>query len=196
MPTGFGVAAGSHKAERIGLWGHGAVDFAGSGVVHAMGGVIALAGALCVGPRLGKFVKGRAVPIPGHHVPMVVFGTFILAFGWFGFNAGSTLSGVDLRISAIVVNTMLASVAGALTSMLTLWAKKMKPDPTMMCNGMLAGLVAVTAPCAFIDSWAARADRSHRRCVGRLECVLLGTLWASMIRWEPSRFTASTASGE
>jgi ammonium transporter, Amt family len=135
--------------------GHGAVDFAGSGVVHAMGGAIALAGAICIGPRIGKFNKGKPMPLPGHHVPMVVFGTFILAFGWFGFNAGSTLAGTDLRISTIVVNTMLASVAGCLASMVAMYGMKMKPDPTMMCNGMLAGLVAITAPCAFVDSWAA-----------------------------------------
>lgn len=135
--------------------GHGAVDFAGSGVVHAMGGIIALAGAIVVGPRIGKFRDGKPVPIPGHHVPMVIIGTFILAFGWFGFNPGSTLSGTDLRISMVVVNTMLAGVAGALTAMLTLYAMGNKPDPTMLCNGMLAGLVAITAPCAFVASWAA-----------------------------------------
>jgi Amt family ammonium transporter len=135
--------------------GHGAVDFAGSGVVHAMGGIIGLAGAMVLGPRIGKYRDGKPVPIPGHHIPMVVFGTFILAFGWFGFNPGSTLAGTDLRISVVVVNTMLASIAGAITSMLTLYARRTKPDPTMMCNGMLAGLVAITAPCAFVDSWAA-----------------------------------------
>jgi ammonium transporter, Amt family len=136
--------------------GHGAVDFAGSGVVHAMGGVIALAGATVLGPRIGKFTKdGKPVPMPGHHVPMVVAGTFILAFGWFGFNPGSTLAGTDLRISTVVVNTMLASIMGALAAMLTLYSKGLKPDPTMMCNGMLAGLVAITAPCAFVDGWAA-----------------------------------------
>ncbi len=137
--------------------GHGAVDFAGSGVVHGMGGVIGLAGSLVLGPRIGKFVEGKIHPIPAHHIPMVIAGTFILAFGWFGFNPGSTLSGTDLRISIVVVNTMLASVAGALAAMLTLNAKGMKPDPSMLCNGMLAGLVAITAPCAFIDSWAAVA---------------------------------------
>jgi len=135
--------------------GHGAVDFAGSGVVHAMGGMIALVGAIIVGPRLGKFINGKPQALPGHHVPMVVIGTFILAFGWFGFNPGSTLAGTDLRISVVVVNTMLASVAGALASMLILYAKGMSPDPSMMCNGMLAGLVAITAPCAFVSSWAA-----------------------------------------
>ena len=136
--------------------GHGAVDFAGSGVVHAMGGIIALAGVMVLGPRLGKYDKnGKPLPVPGHHVPMVVVGTFILAFGWFGFNPGSTLAGTDLRISTIVVNTMLASIAGAIAAMLTLNLKGLKPDPTMMCNGMLAGLVAITAPCAFVSSWAA-----------------------------------------
>lgn len=136
--------------------GHGAVDFAGSGVVHAMGGVIALAGAMVIGPRIGKFdSQGRPKAMPGHNVPMVVAGTFILAFGWFGFNPGSTLAGTDLRISYVVVNTMLASFTGALFAMFTLQAKGLKPDSTMMCNGMLAGLVAITAPCAFVDPWAA-----------------------------------------
>jgi Amt family ammonium transporter len=135
--------------------GHGAVDFAGSGVVHAMGGFIGLAGAMVVGPRIGKYVRGKPQAMPGHNIPMVVLGTFILAFGWFGFNPGSTLSGTDLRISYVVVNTMLASITGAIASMLVLWTKEMKPDPTMMCNGMLAGLVAITAPCAFVDPWAA-----------------------------------------
>jgi ammonium transporter, Amt family len=135
--------------------GHGAVDFAGSGVVHAMGGIIALAGALVLGPRIGKYVNGKPQAIPGHNIPMVVLGTFILAFGWFGFNPGSTLSGTDLRISFVVVNTMLASITGAIASMLALYGKGLKPDPTMMCNGMLAGLVAITAPCAFVDPWGA-----------------------------------------
>jgi Amt family ammonium transporter len=135
--------------------GHGAVDFAGSGVVHGMGGVIALAGAMVIGPRIGKFIGGKPQAMPGHDVPMVVLGTFILAFGWFGFNPGSTLAGTDLRISYVVVNTMLASITGALGAMVVLMMKGLKPDPTMMCNGMLAGLVAITAPCAFVDPWAA-----------------------------------------
>ncbi len=97
--------------------GHGAVDFAGSGVVHAMGGFIGLAGAIVVGPRIGKFINGKPQAIPGHNIPMVVLGTFILAFGWFGFNPGSTLSGTDLRISFVVVNTMLASITGAIGAM-------------------------------------------------------------------------------
>ncbi|MBI3810822.1 MAG: ammonium transporter [Nitrospirae bacterium] len=136
--------------------GHGAVDFAGSGVVHAMGGFIGLAGAIVIGPRIGKYDShGKPKAMPGHSVAMVVTGTFILAFGWFGFNPGSTLAGTDLRISFIVVNTMLASFTGALFAMFTLWAKGLKPDTTMLCNGMLAGLVAITAPCAFVNPMGA-----------------------------------------
>ncbi len=135
--------------------GHGAVDFAGSGVVHAMGGVIALAGAMVIGPRIGKYKNGKPQTIPAHHLPMAIIGCFILAFGWFGFNPGSTLAGTDLRIAFVVVNTMLASVAGAFAAMIFLMGQGKKPDPGMMVNGMLAGLVAITAPCAFVDPWAA-----------------------------------------
>ncbi len=148
------VWGGGWLAQAGANWGlgHGAVDFAGSGVVHAMGGIISLAGVMVIGPRIGKYVNGKPQPMPAHHVPMVVAGTFILCFGWFGFNPGSTLSGTDLRISVVVVNTMLASIFGCVSSMVTMWAKGMKPDTTMLCNGMLAGLVAITAPCAFVDS--------------------------------------------
>ena len=135
--------------------GHGAVDFAGSGVVHGMGGIIGLAGAMVIGPRIGKYINGKPQVIPGHHIPMVCAGTFILAFGWFGFNPGSTLSGTDLRIAIIVVNTMLASVAGAFSAMLWMMVRGKKPDPSLMCNGMLAGLVAITAPCAFVSTTGA-----------------------------------------
>lgn len=136
--------------------GHGHVDFAGSSVVHLCGGTLALVGAYILGPRVGKYnTDGSANPIPGHNIPMGVIGTFILAFGWFGFNAGSTLSGMDAQIGVIAVNTMLASAAGSLTGMITTWIRFSKPDPSFLCNGMLAGLVAITAPCAFVDSWAA-----------------------------------------
>jgi len=137
--------------------GHGHVDFAGSSVVHMTGGVLALVGAWMIGPRIGKFKKdGTAVPIPGHSIPMAMVGTFILAFGWFGFNPGSTLAATDLRISVVAVNTMLASATGALAAMLWMWLVRTgKPDPSMMCNGMLAGLVAITAPCAFVNAPAA-----------------------------------------
>lgn len=136
--------------------GHGHVDFAGSSVVHMTGGVCALAGVLALGPRIGKFAKdGSARPIPGHHIPMAITGTLILAFGWFGFNTGSTLAGTDLRIGVVAVNTMLASAAGAFAAMLCMWLKYGKPDLTMSANGLLAGLVAITAPCAFVNSVAA-----------------------------------------
>ena len=93
--------------------------------------------------------------MPGHNIPMAVLGVFILAFGWFGFNPGSTLAGTDLRISVIAVNTLLASGAGAIAATLYVWRRFGKPDPSMMANGMLAGLVAITAPCAFVSSfWA------------------------------------------
>jgi Amt family ammonium transporter len=135
--------------------GHGAVDFAGSGVVHSMGGAIALAGAIIIGPRIGKYgADGKPRALPGHNLPLAILGTFILAFGWFGFNPGSTLSGTDLRMSLVVVNTMLASVAGALSTMAYLMATGKKPDPSMLLNGMLAGLVAITAPCAFVTTAA------------------------------------------
>ena len=135
--------------------GHGHVDFAGSSVVHMVGGVAALAGAMVLGPRIGKYTKdGKAVAIPGHHIPMAIVGTFILAFGWFGFNPGSTLSGTDLRIAVVATNTMLASAAGAFAAMIVMMLKFGKPDPSMMANGMLAGLVAITAPCAFVTATA------------------------------------------
>ncbi|MBI4912453.1 MAG: ammonium transporter [Acidobacteria bacterium] len=132
--------------------GHGYVDFAGSGVVHLTGGVMALTGAVVLGPRIGKFLNGKAQAIPGHNIPMAVLGCFILAFGWFGFNAGSTLAGTDLRISVVATNTMLASASGALLAYLYTWAKFARPDLSMAVNGMLAGLVAITAPCAFVSA--------------------------------------------
>lgn len=133
--------------------GHGHVDFAGSSVVHMVGGVAALAGAIVIGPRIGKYgPKGEVNTIPGHNIPMAILGTFILAFGWFGFNPGSTLAGGDFRISIVAVNTMMAGTAGTLSALLYMYAKGSKPDPGMLCNGLLAGLVAITAPCAFVNS--------------------------------------------
>ncbi|MBY0523984.1 MAG: ammonium transporter [Gemmataceae bacterium] len=137
--------------------GHGHVDFAGSSVVHMTGGVCALAGAIIIGPRLGKYNKDGSVnALPAHNVPMYMVGTFILAFGWFGFNPGSALQlGNDFIAPRAAVNTMLAGATGALASMVYMWVFYKKPDPSFMCNGMLAGLVAITAPCAFVTPWAA-----------------------------------------
>ena len=143
----------SQLGTNFGL-GHGHLDFAGSSVVHMQGGVIALIFAWLIGPRHGKYDKnGKLVhPILPHSIPMVMLGTFILAFGWFGFNPGSSLAGTDLRIAVIAVNTMIAGSTAALaTTLYVWWFKTKKPDPSMMCNGMLAGLVAITAPCAFVS---------------------------------------------
>ena len=142
-------------------FGNGAVDFAGSGVVHMIGGSIALAGAIVVGPRIGRFNKdGSANAMPGHNIPMGVLGTIILFFGWFGFNPGSSLAfiggGRELAVMA-AVNTLLAGAAGGMSSMLYMWwfGPSKKPDPGLSVNGVLAGLVAITSPCAFVTPMAA-----------------------------------------
>ena len=136
--------------------GAGYVDFAGSGVVHMVGGVAALAGAIVLGPRIGKYdKKGNAITIAGHDIPMAMLGTFILIFGWFGFNAASTLSATDVQFATVATNTAIAGAFGAVASMFWITRRTGKPDPSMMINGMLAGLVAITAPCAFVSPWAA-----------------------------------------
>lgn len=135
--------------------GHGYVDFAGSGVVHAVGGLSALALAIVIGPRIGKFTRsGKPNAIPGHDLVLVLTGCFILAFGWFGFNPGSTLGASgngNLRIASVAVNTMLAGMAGSFGAMLYMWMRYGKPDASMSGNGLLAGLVAITAPCGFVN---------------------------------------------
>ncbi|MEO6469321.1 MAG: ammonium transporter, partial [Acidimicrobiia bacterium] len=137
-------------------WGHGALDFAGSGVVHAMGGVAAFWGAKILGARIGKFDKdGKPRAIPGHHLPMAFLGTMVLLVGWMGFNGASTFGATDFRFTIVIVNTILAAAFGCLTTMFVMWKKYGKPDPSMTCNGLLAGLVAITAPCAFVAPWAA-----------------------------------------
>lgn len=136
--------------------GHGAVDFAGSAVVHSMGGMMALAGAIVIGPRLGKFKKdGTARAFPGHDIPMAIIGTIVLFFCWFSFNAGSTLNAGDFRLAVVATNTMIAGAIGGLVAMFYMWIKYGKPDPSMTCNGALAGLVAITAPCAFCNAISA-----------------------------------------
>jgi Amt family ammonium transporter len=137
-------------------WGHGAVDFAGSGVVHAMGGVAAFWGAKMLGPRLGKYAKdGTPRAIPGHHIPMAFLGTFVLLVGWMGFNGASTFAGTDFRLTVVIVNTIIASAFGCLAALVVTWNRFDKPDPGMTANGLLAGLVAITAPCAFVAPWGA-----------------------------------------
>lgn len=135
--------------------GHGYADFAGSGVVHSVGGITALALALIVGPRLGKYSRtGKANAILGHDIVLVLAGCFILAFGWFGFNPGSTLGASGnggLRIGSIAVNTMLAGMAGSFGAMFYMWMRYGKPDASMSGNGLLAGLVAITAPSGFVN---------------------------------------------
>jgi ammonium transporter, Amt family len=136
--------------------GHGHVDFAGSSVVHMTGGLTALAGTIVLGPRAGKYRHdGTVSPLPGHNLPMSVLGTFILAFGWFGFNTGSTLSAADPRVALVAVNTMLSSSAGLVVSLFYVWWTARRPDVGMACNGLLGGLVAITAPCAFVSPAAA-----------------------------------------
>ena len=136
--------------------GHGYADFAGSGVVHAVGGITALAVSMIIGPRIGKFTRqGKPVAMPGHDLVIVLTGCFILAFGWFGFNPGSTLgasSNGNLRIGSIAVNTMLAGMTGSFGAMLYMWLRYGKPDASMTGNGLLAGLVAITAPSGFVNS--------------------------------------------
>ena len=145
----------SALGSNLGL-GHGYCDFAGSGVVHAVGGVTALAVALIIGPRIGKFNKdGSSNAIIGHDISAVLVGCFILAFGWFGFNPGSTLGASaagNLRIGTIAVDTMLAGCTGTFGAILYMWITKGKPDASMAGNGLLAGLVAITAPSGFVNT--------------------------------------------
>jgi len=158
-------------------YGVGAVDFAGSGVVHAVGGFVALAGAYLVGPRTGKFKRdGTPLAIPGHNIVYIVLGTFILFFGWFGFNPGSTLAATDLRIAVIAVNTFLAGAAGAVVACYTTYFRTGKANIFLICNGALAGLVAITAPCAYVPPWAAVV-------IGAIAGVLvMASIW--VVEWK------------
>ena len=139
--------------------GKGYCDFAGSGVVHAVGGITALALSMMLGPRIGKYTRdGKSNAILAHDIVIVLTGCFILAFGWFGFNPGSTLGASgngNLRIGSIAVNTMLAGMAGSFGAMLYMWLRYSKPDASMSGNGLLAGLVAITAPSGFVNPVAA-----------------------------------------
>ena len=130
----------------------GFIDFAGSTVVHSVGGWAALAGVLILGPRIGKFkADGSSNAIPGHNIGFASLGVFLLWFGWFGFNAGSTLEANSPAIPFIVVNTALAAAAGAIAAMAYVWIKFKKPDASITLNGVLAGLVGITAGCAVVS---------------------------------------------
>ena len=150
--SGAGILTSGFLVDAIGVAHH---DFAGSGVVHSIGGYAALAGVLVVGSRIGKFRNGKPIAIPGHSLPLAFLGTLILAFGWVGFNGGSTLDGNDPYVSLVIANTFLAGAAGCIAVMLITWLKTGKPDPSLTANGLLAGLVAITAPCGSVENWAA-----------------------------------------
>ncbi|MFC1579762.1 ammonium transporter [Thermodesulfobacteriota bacterium] len=145
-----GLYHGGGWLEKLGF-----IDFAGSTVVHSVGGWAALAGAIVLGPRLGKYGKdGSVKPILGHNMSLAALGVFILWLGWFGFNPGSTTA-ANKDIAMIFVNTNLAAAAGAVLAMFTSWLKFGKPEISMSLNGALAGLVAITAPCASVSPLSA-----------------------------------------
>ncbi len=140
------------------IWGGGwlanmgMIDFAGSTVVHSVGGWAGLAGAIILGPRIGKYNKdGTSNAITGHNIPLAALGVFILWFGWYGFNPGSTLSGTSPAISTITMTTTLSAAAAALAAMFFTWIRYKKPDASMTLNGALAGLVGITAGCALVS---------------------------------------------
>ena len=162
------------------LFKRGMQDFAGSTVVHYQGALAGLAGALILGPRIGKFGKdGRANPIPGHNIPYAVLGTLILWFGWFGFNPGSTLS-VDFGgfgyFGYVAMTTNIAAAAGGLGGIITAWIVLKKPDLSMMLNGVIAALVAITAASGFVAPWAAIV-------IGLVSGVIavVGVIWVERI---------------
>ena len=156
-------------------------DFAGSTVVHYQGALAGLAGALLLGPRLGRFgADGKPNAIPGHNMAFTTLGVIILWFGWFGFNAGSTLSvqfgGLGF-FAYVALNTNLAAAAGVIGAVVTSWAVMKKPDLSMMLNGAIAALVAITAACAFVAPWGALVIG-----LGAGAIVVLGSLLVERVR--------------
>jgi Amt family ammonium transporter len=151
------ITAVIYPVSGMWMWGYGWLfdmgfkDFAGSVVVHSVGGFAGLAGAIALGPRIGRFVNGKAVPMPGHNIPYAALGVFVLLIGWYGFNPGSQLAFTGMAntdiIMMVAVNTTLAACAGAVSSMFFSWAMFKKPDLTFSLNGGLAGLVGITAGC-------------------------------------------------
>ena len=151
--TGHWIWGGGWLAADWGFW-----DFAGSTVVHCVGGWAGLMGILLLGPRIGKYVQGKPRALPGHSMALAFLGGMILWLGWFGFNPGSTMAmsgGAAELVAHIVVTTNLACAAGLLAATIVAWILLGKPDFSMTVNGALAGLVAITAPCAFVSAWAA-----------------------------------------
>ncbi|BBB92331.1 MAG TPA: ammonium transporter [Methylomusa anaerophila] len=145
--AGHWVWSGDGWLNKLGM-----MDFAGSAVVHSLGGWASLAAVYVLGPRTGKFAKDGSVNvIPGHNLPLAALGAFFLWFGWFGFNPGSTLSGLDMNIARIAVNTNIAAAAGGTMAALYTAFRYGKADPSMTINGALGGLVAITAGCAFVE---------------------------------------------
>lgn len=143
--TGHWIWGGGWLAS-LGFW-----DFAGSTVVHSVGGWAALAGVIILGPRLGKYRDGKIFPIPGHNMTSATLGALVLWLGWFGFNPGSTMAADPASIARICITTNSAAIAGILSSTAVAWIVLGKPDLSMTINGCLAGLVAITAPCAFVS---------------------------------------------
>jgi Amt family ammonium transporter len=138
----------------------GFIDFAGSSVVHAVGGSAALVAAIMVGPRIGKYVDGKVNAFPGHNMTFGALGVLILWLGWFGFNGGSQLAwgGNDtVAVGSVIINTNLAAAIGAFSAMIITWIKYGKPDISMTLNGALAGLVGITAGCGAVNAWGALA---------------------------------------
>jgi len=171
---GHWVWGGGWLAE-LGFW-----DFAGSTVVHSVGAWAALAGVLVLGPRIGKYTKdGRVRPIPGHNMTSAMTGALILWFGWFGFNPGSTMAADPFAISHIMVTTNISAAAGALSATFLAWKLLGKPDIGMTINGALAGLVGITASCAFVSMGSALI-------IGTLAGMLIvwGVLFLDKVKWD------------
>ncbi len=169
--AGHWIWGGGWLAQR-GFW-----DFAGSTVVHSIGGWAALTGALVLGPRIGKYnPDGSVNSIPGHSLPLATLGVFVLWFGWFGFNPGSTMAANAADIGRIAVTTNLAAAAGTLTATITAWIALEKPDLSMILNGALAGLVAITAPCAWVTPGASIV-------IGAIAGILVVVFVLAFDRW-------------
>jgi ammonium transporter, Amt family len=191
-------------------------DFAGSTLVHSVGGWGALMGAIILGPRLGKYSGGVVRPIMGHNIPLVAIGVFLLWLGWFGFNGGSVLSADPAAVSYVLVTTSLAAAAGVVTAMVTSWSVQKKPDLTMVLNGCLAGLVGITAgadtvkvPAAILIGAVAgvlvvlsviamdklRVDDPVGAVSVHLVCGIWGTLAVGLFSWNPEHSFAIQALG-